>query len=85
MKVVVYTTSTCSYCPMVKRLLNYWKIPFEERNAEDPAVGAEIARLAGVLTVPITLIGDEVVVGYNASRLSEALENVPRGSAYLTT
>ena len=41
--------------------------------AEDLEGREELLRRTGQLAVPVTVIGDEVVVGFNRPRLSELL------------
>ena len=41
--------------------------------AEDLEGREELLRRTGQLAVPVTVIGDEVVVGFNRSRLTELL------------
>lgn len=74
MKAIIYTTKTCAYCPMVKKYLTSKGVEFEERNAEDPEVGEEALRISGAMTVPITVIGSSVIVGWNVSQLAEAVK-----------
>lgn len=77
--ITVFTTSTCSYCPMVKRYLQSKGLQFDEVNLEDhPNRQAEILAKSGALTVPITVVtktddSEEVIVGYNLQRLAPAV------------
>ncbi len=41
--------------------------------AEDAEGRAELLRRTGQLAVPVTVIGDEVVVGFDRARLAELL------------
>lgn len=79
MDVIVYTTSTCPYCSSVKQYLASRGVSFVERNVErDPEAAAEMVRLSGQQGVPVTRIGDEVIVGYDRPRLDEALARAQR-------
>lgn len=77
--ITIFTTNTCSYCPMVKRFLASKGLTYDEVNLEEhPDRQAEAMRMSGALTVPITVItkqddSREVVVGYNLQRLAPAL------------
>ena len=77
--ITVFTTTTCSYCVMVKRFLDMKGKQYEVVNLDDnPERRAEVMELSGVSTVPVTLItkeddSKEVVVGYNLSRLAPAI------------
>lgn len=79
-KVTVFTTNTCGYCVMVKRFLDAKGITYSVVNLDDnPERQAEVLAKSGALTVPVTLIQNEddnteqVVIGYNLSRLAPAL------------
>lgn len=77
--ITVFTTTTCSYCVMVKRFLDMKGQKYEVVNLdENPERRAEVVQMSGATTVPITLItkeddSREVVVGYNLSRLVPAI------------
>lgn len=77
--ITIYTTSTCSYCPMVKQYLQSKGLPYEEVNLEKhPELQAEVFEKSGALTVPVTIVTkqddtEDVVVGYNLSRLAPAV------------
>ena len=78
-KITVFTTSTCAYCVMVKRFLDSKGAIYEVVNLDDqPERQAEVLAKSGALTVPVTLIENEdssedVVIGYNLSRLAPLL------------
>ena len=74
-KVKIFTTPTCTYCKMAKEF-------FEENNVEyehfDVTVNEdarnEMIEKSGQMGVPVIMIDDEVVVGFNQEKLSELLE-----------
>lgn len=78
-KVTVYTTNTCTYCVMVKKFLDTKGVSYNTVNLdEQPEMQKEVYAKSGALTVPVTLIEnedstEEVVVGYNLSRLATAV------------
>lgn len=77
--ITVFTTSTCSYCPMVKRYLSSKGLSYDEVNLEEhPDRQAEVMQMSGALTVPITVVTrqddtQEVIVGYNLQQLAPAV------------
>ncbi len=77
--ITIFTTNTCSYCGMVKRFLDMKGMKYDVVNLdENPERQAEVMRISGALTVPITVVTkqddtQEVVVGYNLSRLAPAI------------
>ena len=61
------------FCTKVKEFLSQKKVKFTERNiATDEAALAELEKL-GFMTTPVTLVDDEVVVGFNHARLEQLL------------
>lgn len=78
-KITVYTTNTCAYCVMVKKFLTAKGQQYEEVNLDhEPSRQQEALELSGALTVPVTVVtraddSQEVVVGYNLSKLAPAL------------
>lgn len=77
--ITIFTTNTCTYCGMVKKYLGSKGLSYEEVNLEDqPERQAEALQMSGALTVPITVVtrqddSQEVIVGYNLSRLAPAV------------
>lgn len=65
-KIKVYTTSNCSYCTRVKRMLQARGLPYEEIDlARDIDARIGLARLTGMMTFPQVLIDDQLVGGFN--------------------
>lgn len=78
--ITIFTTNTCSYCAMVKRFLDMKGQKYDVVNLDDhPERNQEALDVSGgALTVPITVItkhddSQEVIVGYNLSRLAPAI------------
>lgn len=78
-KITVFTTDTCAYCVMVKKWLGAKGYQYEEVNLnQEPGRQQEAFQISGSLTVPVTVVtkqddSQEVVVGYNLSRLAPAI------------
>lgn len=66
----VFTSPTCKYCPMVKEYLTKKGVKYEEVNAFE----SEEYRDLGVRTVPVTIIGDQQIMGWNIRQLAQALD-----------
>ncbi len=61
------------FCGKVKEFLSQNNVKFADRNvANDPAALAELEKL-GYMTTPVTLVDDEVVVGFDVQKLSNLL------------
>ena len=59
---------------MVKVYLSRKGIPFTEHNISMDRQGLKLLLSLGYRTTPVTLIGDEKVVGYNPTGLDAALK-----------
>ena len=77
--ITVFTTSTCAYCPMVKRYLDSKGLKYDVINLEEyPARQEEVFKKSGSMSVPVTIVTkmddtEEVVIGYNLSKLAPAV------------
>ncbi len=72
-KVSVYTSNTCPYCTMAKDYLKEKNIDFEEKNIqEDKAARDELMKM-GHLGVPVIVIGEEEIVGFDQRKIDELL------------
>jgi alkyl hydroperoxide reductase subunit F len=76
MKVKVFTTKDCKYCPSVKKYLDSIGKKYEVVDCSaNPDAIQEVYELSGVLTVPQTVCynGDEtiVIVGVNYGKLAK--------------
>lgn len=83
--VVLYAIEVCESCDLVRNLLTERGVPFSERDAEaDAEIQEELKEIAGVLSVPVLVIGgDEVLTGYNRDLIENELEEAGfvRGAA----
>jgi glutaredoxin-like protein NrdH len=85
MDVHLYALSTCPYCRMTKKYLDENNVAYEltevdllEGTPGDPetpkgAAAAEVKKLSGGTSFPVLVVGDEVVVGFNKSRIAQVL------------
>jgi glutaredoxin-like protein NrdH len=85
MSVRLYALSTCPYCRMTRKYLDESGIDYEltevdllDGSASDESTPkgvavAEVKRLSGGTSFPVVVIDDQVVVGYNKSRIATLL------------
>ena len=71
----IYLSPVCEPCEEVREFLNNRNISFSEKNVEgDLEMQQELKGVSGgALNVPVTVIGDTAVTGYNRGKLNEAL------------
>ena len=73
-KVLAYTTKTCPHCINAKNYMKNAGILFEERDVnENPSARDEYQKL-GVQGVPTFVIGDQVVVGFDKTKIESLLD-----------
>jgi glutaredoxin-like protein NrdH len=77
--VKVYALSTCPYCRMARKYLDDEGVDYDvtevdklEGQERDDVV-AKVRELTGGASFPVVVIGDEVLVGFNKSRMKELL------------
>lgn len=75
-KPIIYSTPDCVYCHALMDWLDSKNIDYEDKDITEPAIEDEISRILGykISTVPTTLVGDEVIVGFNRPAFKKALE-----------
>ncbi len=70
----IYTTPSCTYCKMAKEFFKEKGIEYQEFDvAADPEKRAEMIDFTGQLGVPVIVIGDAAVVGFNRPKVAELL------------
>ncbi len=73
-KVQIFTTPTCVYCGMAKNFFKEHNIVYEEHDvAKDLARRNEMVEKTGQMGVPVILVGDTPIVGFNKPKLEELL------------
>jgi len=72
-EIIVYSSDYCAPCRLVKQHLSGKGHEYVEKNvSHDEAGKAELFAL-GLSTLPVTVIGDQVIKGFDAAALDEAL------------
>lgn len=74
-KPIIYTTTSCPFCKMVK---NYFKengIEYEEKDVtSDASLQQEMIGKSGQLAVPVLDIGGTIIVGFQKEKIESALK-----------
>ncbi|MEQ1500284.1 MAG: glutaredoxin family protein [Parcubacteria group bacterium] len=74
-QVTIYSTPTCHFCNMAKDYFKENNVAYEAIDvASDPEKRKEMMEKSGQLGVPVILIDNEVVVGFNKPKLARLLE-----------
>ncbi len=73
---IVYTSTNCVYCKQLKSYLTEQKITFEERNVDESEVHYGELQALGMMSLPVTVIGDYKILGMNTLRIQKALAAV---------
>ena len=73
-KIVVYTSPDCAYCYNVKGYLQEKGFEFEEIDIYEDEEGYEYMKeISGQENIPVTVIGSDIVIGWDMERLKEIL------------
>ena len=73
-KVIIYSTPTCPYCKRAKDYLSKKGITYTEYDvAENKEKAREMIQKSGQMGVPVIIIDNEVVVGFNQALLDKLL------------
>lgn len=79
MNITLYALSTCPYCRMTKRYLDDHSITYEmievdtlEGDVKQQAID-KVKELSGGTSFPVILADEEVIVGFNKTKLAEII------------
>ncbi|MDF2724961.1 MAG: NrdH-redoxin [Paenibacillus sp.] len=76
---IVYSSTNCHYCKQLKQYLSDQQIPYEERNIDTSAEYAAQLQAMGLMSVPVTVIGETHILGLNPTRIKKALAAAANG------
>ncbi|AVP97628.1 hypothetical protein C7S18_10650 [Ahniella affigens] len=79
-QVVVLSAEWCGYCKQLKRDLRDAKIPFKMLDVETTALGRQVADELDVAGLPTTIVGDEIIVGYEPDDIIDLARALPPAS-----
>lgn len=73
-EITIYSTNTCHYCKMAKEYFAAHNLSYTEHNVgTDIEKRKEMVELTGQLGVPVIRVGDNVMVGFQESKVEEFL------------
>jgi len=74
-KVKVYSTPTCPWCHKAKEYFKSKKIAFQDFDvSSDEKARNEMVDKSGQMGVPVIIIGDKVIVGFDQGAIDKALK-----------
>lgn len=72
--VTIYSTPTCHFCHMAKDFFKEKNIEFTDYNvAEDQEKRQEMLKKSGQMGVPVIVIDNDLIVGFNKPKIVELL------------
>ena len=73
-KVKIFSTPTCHFCALAKEYFKENNVEFENVDvASDLEARKEMVDISGQMGVPVIIIGDNVIVGFNKPKLASLL------------
>lgn len=73
--VVLYGTEACGHCKAARQYLAQWRIPYADYDVEKDAAARAAFQQLGGRGVPVILVGNQRMDGFNAERLADMLGN----------
>ena len=79
-KLIVCTTPSCVFCHALMAWLEKKGVDFEEYDLSDEKLRAKVEKKLGreISSVPLTLINDEVIEGFNRPAIKRALKRATK-------
>ncbi|MCC7160423.1 glutaredoxin family protein [Candidatus Nomurabacteria bacterium] len=72
--VTIYSTPTCHFCHMAKDFFKEKNIAYTEYDvASNLEKRKEMVEKSGQMGVPVIVIGDEIIVGFNKPKIASLL------------
>ena len=72
--VTIYSTPSCHYCRLAKDFFKANNIAYTEYDvASDSEKRKEMVEKSGQMGVPVIIIGDELVIGFDQAELTKLL------------
>jgi len=72
--VTIYSTPTCTYCRAAKEFFTENNVVYTEHNvATDMERRNEMIEKSGQMGVPVIFVDNDMVIGYNKSKLEQLL------------
>ena len=77
LNIVVYTIPDCTTCEEVIIYLKSRDVPFNEIDtSNDFEIQTKVTELTGKLSVPVTVIGEDYISGYDREKIASILDKI---------
>lgn len=74
-QVIVYSTPTCPYCHSAKNYFKENKIKYKDIDvSKNKKAAEEMIEKSGQMGVPVIIIGEKVIVGFDLPAIKKALQ-----------
>jgi len=74
-KITIYGTEQCHFCHAAKDYFKENKIDFKDLDVgENKAAAKEMVKKSGQMGVPVIIIDDQVIVGFDKPKIEEILK-----------
>jgi len=82
-KVTVYSTKNCPYCRMAKAFLDKHGVPYDSIDVgENTDAAKKMIALSGQRGVPVIIVDDEVIIGFDSQKLNDLFGEAISGEVY---
>lgn len=73
-EIVMYSTPTCHFCHMAEDYFKSKDIKYTKHDVSvDSEKRAEMMEKTGQMGVPVIIVGEEVIIGFNQPKIEELL------------
>ena len=73
-RIIIFTSSSCPWCDRVKQYLREKRFRFRDVNVERDPEGARELRRRKIMGVPVVLINNRPIVGFDKVKIDRLLE-----------
>lgn len=71
LRVIVFSTPTCTYCNMAKKYFRQNKVRFQDVDvSRDQAAARDMVYRSGQMGVPVIDIGGKIIVGFDKLKIN---------------
>lgn len=72
----LYTSDSCIWCKRMKNYLEKLNAQFEIFDVSDSKNAERAYELSGQNVVPVTVIGNRVIIGFDTDAVDDAIKNI---------